>query len=64
MFSLNDNLYNKARHSYINIYVDYSRPNGWTDFFVDTQGWPGVFKAEKLKLERKKNSTGNAGPFR
>ena len=30
MFSLNDNLYNKARHSYI--YVAYSRPNGWPEW--------------------------------
>ena len=30
----------------IHIYVAYSRPNGWTEWteiFVDTHGWPGVF---------------------
>ena len=37
-----NNLYNKTRHSYIYIYVAYSRPNGWTDW-AKTFDWVEIF---------------------
>ena len=40
-----DNLYNKTRHSYIYMLPIAGQTAGpiGLKFFVDTQGWPGVF---------------------
>ena len=47
-----NNLYNKTRHSYIYIFVAYSRPNGWTDWaeIVCGHSWVagGCYRLKKL----------------
>ena len=45
------NLYNKTRQSYIYMFPIAGQTAGpiGLKFFVDTQGWPGVFKAKKIR---------------
>ena len=47
------NLYRKTRHSYIYIYVAYSRPNGWADWaeFFCGNSWVGGVVIGKKKIE-------------
>ena len=46
------NLYNKPRHSYIYVYVLYSRPNGWTEWAEILCGHSWVAGAKKIRNDK------------